>query len=192
MPCIHYAVERNYVLGKSMNIFKRIYLEGKNIYEKDPACRSVLEACLLYPSIRAIITHQIAHKQYRKGRFTFARWLSQNARKHTGIEIHPGATIGYNIFMDHGMGIVIGETAVIGNDVTIYHGVTLGGTGNEMDAKRHPTIENGVLVGAGATVLGNITLGENAKIGAGALVLDDVPANTTAVGMPVRIIYHEK
>lgn len=175
-----------------MNIIKRIKMEGQNILVKDPACKSMFEACFLYPSIRAIISHQISHKQYLKGRTTFARWISQRTRKKTGIEIHPGATLGERIFMDHGMGIVIGETAIIGNDVTIYHGVTLGGTGNEKDAKRHPTVEDNVLVGAGATVLGNITLGKNCKVGAGALVLDDVPANTTAVGMPVRIIYHEK
>lgn len=177
---------------KNLSLIQRIKMEGRNILKKDPACKSMVEAIFLYPSIRAIIAHSFAHKQYKKGRITFARWISQRARNKTGIEIHPGATLGYNIFMDHGMGIVIGETAVIGNDVTIYHGVTLGGTGNEKDAKRHPTVEDDVLIGAGATVLGNITLGKGCRIGAGALVLDDVPPNTTAVGMPVRIIYHEK
>lgn len=166
--------------------------EARYIYKKDPAARSVFEVYFLYPGLRTLKDHRRAKKHYDKGRFTLARWLSQRSRYRTGIEIHPGATIGDNLFIDHGTGIVIGETAVIGDRVTIYHGVTLGGTGNEKEVKRHPNIEHDVKIGAHAIVLGNVTIGHHSKIGANALVNTDVPPYSTAVGMPARIILHDK
>ncbi|WP_456082597.1 serine O-acetyltransferase EpsC [Leptotrichia sp.] len=172
-----------------MNIFKIIKLEMDNILAKDPAVKNKFEA-LLYPSLHAVINHRAAHYLYKKRFFFLARLISQISRFFTGIEIHPGATIGKRNLFDHGMGIVIGETAVIGNDCTIYHGVTLGGiagiTGK--NKKRHPTIGNNVSVGTGAKILGNITIGNNAKIGANSVVLKDVPNNAVAVGIPARII----
>lgn len=167
----------------SMNLKSQV----RHIKESDPAARSTLEILLLYPSIHVLLLHSLAHPLY-KARFYFtARLLSQFARFLTGIEIHPGATIGDGLFIDHGMGVVIGETAVIGNHVKLFHGVTLGGTGKD-PGKRHPTIEDNVVIGAGAQILGNITIHENAKIGANAVVLTDVPANCTAVGIPAKII----
>jgi serine O-acetyltransferase len=158
--------------------------------ERDPAARSQWEVLLLYPSLHAIVGHRVAHRLHRLGLKFIARWISQIARCWTGIEIHPGAVIGKGLFIDHGMGVVIGETAVIGDHVTIFQGVTLGGTGKEK-GKRHPTLGNRVVVGAGAKVLGNITIGDNVQIGANAVVIRDVPANSVVVGVPGRIVRHE-
>lgn len=158
------------------------------ILEQDPACKTLLEAMFLYPMVDALLIHKKAHALYLKGHTTLARFIANIARRRTGIEIHPGAQIGKNFFIDHGMGVVIGETAVIGDNVTMYHGATLGGIGKEKNAKRHPTVGNNVLIGADATILGPITIGDNAKIGAGAVVLKDVPPGATAVGVSARNI----
>lgn len=172
-------------------MFKSLYLDAKNIKEKDPAARSILEVVLLYPGFHILVYHKIAHFFYmRKMRF-ISRLISQIGRFFTGIEIHPGAKVGKRLFIDHGMGIVIGETAVIGDDCTIYHGATLGGTGKEKN-KRHPTIENNVMIGSGAKILGPIIIGENVKVGAGAIVLKDIPRNCTVVGMPANRIILKK
>ena len=154
---------------------------------RDPAARSKLEIFLLYPGVHAIINHRIAHFFYRHHMFFLARLVSQLSRHFTGIEIHPGATIGRRFVIDHGMGIVIGETAEIGDDCTIYHGVTLGGTGKDT-GKRHPTLGNNVLIGAGTKVLGPVYIGDNARIGAGSVVLKNLPANCTAVGVPAEVV----
>ncbi|MEG1577905.1 MAG: serine O-acetyltransferase [Oscillospiraceae bacterium] len=154
---------------------------------RDPAARSKLEIFLLYPGVHALINHRIAHWFYRKNLRFLARVVSQWSRFWTGIEIHPGAQIGRRFVVDHGMGIVIGETAEIGDDVLLYQGVTLGGTGKE-SGKRHPTIANGVMIGSGAKVLGPFTVGENARIASNAVVLREVPENSTAVGVPARIV----
>ena len=164
--------------------------EIKVIKQRDPAIKSTLEV-LLYPSLYAIIFHRIGHFFYKKKMYFVARLVSQISRIFTGIEIHPGAKIGKGLFIDHGMGVVIGETTEIGNDVTIYQGATLGGTGKGI-GKRHPTIGNGVMISAGAKVLGPFKVGDNAKIGAGAVVLKEVPANTTVVGVPGRAVEREK
>ena len=169
-------------------MFKFIIEEGKNILEKDPAAKSLAESIFLYPSLKAIVYHKIAHKFYIKNRLFLARFMSQRSRRITGIEIHPGAKIGKNLFIDHGMGVVIGETAEIGNNVTIFHGVTLGGIGGEKGEKRHPTVGDDVLIGSGAKILGPIIIGKGAKIGANSVVLEDVPPYATAVGAPARII----
>ena len=158
------------------------------IMEKDPAARSKLEVFLLYPSIHARIAHMISHFLYNKKLFYLARLISQLARTLTGIEIHPGAILGNEILIDHGMGVIIGETAVVGDRITIYHGTTLGGTGNEKGVKRHPTVGNNVIIGSGAKVLGNINIGSNSKIGANAVVLEDVPEGATVVGVPARVV----
>lgn len=171
-----------------INLIREIKREAKNILEKDPAAKSLWEVILVYPSIKSGIYYRMSHSLYKKGRTTLARWIGQIGRRRTGIEIHPGATIGKNLFMDHGMGIVVGETAEIGDNVTMYHGVTLGGTGNTKAEKRHPTVGNNVVIGAGAKLLGPITIGDNAKIGANAVVLKDIPENSTAVGIPAEII----
>ena len=155
------------------------------ILEKDPACRNLFEAMFCYPMAAALLSHRRAHRLYKKGHTTLARLLSHRARRKTGIEIHPGATIGERLFIDHGMGVVIGETAEIGDDVTLYHGVTLGGRGLSK-TKRHPTVKDGAMIGARATILGPITIGERAKVGAGAVVLDSVPDNITVVGVPAE------
>jgi serine O-acetyltransferase len=168
-------------------VLKEINYDIKNIMNNDPAARSKLEVLLLYPSVHAIILYRISHKLHSKKWFFLARAVSQLGRFLTGIEIHPGATIGKGIFIDHGMGVVIGETAEIGNHVTIYHGVTLGGTGKDK-GKRHPTLGDNVVVGAGAKVLGPIYVGSGAKIGANSVILKDVPADSTAVGIPARFI----
>ena len=149
---------------------------------RDPAAKSSLEILLLYPGVHALIRYRIAHFFYRIKFGFIARWITQINRRRTGIEIHPAATIGKNLFIDHGMGVVIGETAVIGDNCTIYQGVTLGGTGKE-HSKRHPTVKNNVVIGAGAKVLGNITVGNNVKIGANSIVLKDVPDDCTVVGI---------
>lgn len=169
-------------------MIKFIIEQGKVILEKDPAAKNLAEAIFSSPGLKAIVYHRIAHKQYLKNRLFLARMISQRARRITGIEIHPGTKIGKNLFIDHGMGVVIGETAEIGDNVTIYHGVTLGGIGGNKGEKRHPTVEDNVMIGAGAKILGPITIEEGAKVGANAVVVDDVPAYTTAVGTPARII----
>ena len=168
-------------------MLKKINEDIKYIIENDPAARSKIEVFLLYPSVHALISHRIAHCFYKYKMFFIARFISQLNRFITGIEIHPGATIGSGILIDHGMGVVIGETAEIGNRVTIYHGTTLGGTGKE-NGKRHPTVGNNVVIGAGAKVLGPINIGNNSKIGANAVVLKDVPPNSTVVGVPGKIV----
>ena len=155
--------------------------------ERDPAARSKISIFLLYPGVRAVIDHRIAHWFYKKGFFFIARSISQSSRKRTGIEIHPGATIGKRLVIDHGMGIVIGETTIIGDDCLLYQGVTLGGSGKEK-GKRHPTLGNNVLVGAGAKVLGSFTVGDNARIAANAVVLNPIPENATAVGVPAKVV----
>lgn len=162
------------------------YSEIRAAQKKDPAARSFLEVLLLYQGLHAIILHRIAHFLYKIKLFFLARALSQFSRYMTGIEIHPGAKIGKGFFIDHGMGVVIGETSIIGDNVLLYQGVTLGGTGLEK-GKRHPTIGNNVVIGGGAKVLGNITIGDNSYIGANAVVIKDVPPNSTVVGVPGRI-----
>ena len=154
---------------------------------RDPAARSKLEIFLLYPGVHAVLYHRVAHWLYRHHRFFLARCVSQWSRFWTGIEIHPGATIGRRLVIDHGMGIVIGETAEIGDDCLLYQGVTLGGTGKDK-GKRHPTLGNNVMVGSGAKVLGPFTVGDNARVAAGAVVLDAVPEGATAVGVPARVV----
>jgi len=160
------------------------------VRERDPAARSRLEVFLCYSGLHALWFHRINHWLWNHGFFLLARWLSQVARFLTGIEIHPGAKIGRRLFIDHGLGVVIGETAVVGDDVTLYQGVTLGGTGKE-HGKRHPTIEENVVIGGGAKVLGNITVGRNCRIGAGSVVLRNVPENSTVVGVPGHIIFRD-
>lgn len=157
------------------------------VMARDPAASSRLEVKLCYPGLDALKAHRISNALYLKGHKVLARWLSQRSRHKTGIEIHPGATIGRRVFIDHGDGVVIGETTVIGDDVTIYQGVTLGGTGKDV-GKRHPTVCNGVTIGAGAKVLGPIEIGDHSKVGAGAIVLKNVPPNCTVVGNPGRIV----
>lgn len=169
-------------------MFKLIIGEAKNILKKDPAAKNLFEAIFCYPSLKAVVYHRLSHKLYNKKRYTLARILSQRVRRITGIEIHPGAKIGKNLFIDHGMGVVIGETAEVGDNVTIFHGVTLGGIGGEANMKRHPTVEDNVLIGAGAKILGPITVGRGAKIGANAVVLKDVPPYTTVVGIPGKVV----
>jgi serine O-acetyltransferase len=171
-------------------MFKMLKYEIKNILEKDPAAKNWVEVILLYPSIHAIILYRIAHFLYNHKIYFISRAISQIARFFTGIEIHPGAKIGKGLFIDHGMGVVIGETTEIGDNVTLYQGVTLGGTGKDK-GKRHPTLENDVVVGAGAKVLGPIKIGTGSKIGANAVVLKDVLANATAVGIPARVIFEK-
>jgi serine O-acetyltransferase len=168
-------------------VFDRLKYDVKNIMENDPSAKSFFEVLFLYPSMQALIMHRLAHWFYKKKMFFMARLVSQINRFITGIEIHPGARIGNGLFIDHGMGVVIGETAEIGDNVTIYHGVTLGGTGKDK-GKRHPTIGDNVIIGAGVKVLGPIYVGSGAKIGANAVVLKDVPANATAVGIPAKMI----
>lgn len=162
------------------------YADIKAAQKRDPAAKSFLEVVLLYPGIHALIVYRIAHFFYQIKLFVLARFLSQTARFFTGIEIHPGAQIGKRFFVDHGLGVVVGETSVIGDDVLLYQGATLGGTGI-VQGKRHPTIGNNVVIGAGAKVLGNITVGDNSYIGANAVVIKDVPPNSTVVGVPGKI-----
>ena len=169
-----------------MGIISYIREEIQVIRERDPAIKSNMEV-FLYLSFRVILRYRIAHKLYLKGHYFWARWISQRGARKTGIEIHPGATIGKGLFIDHGSGVIIGETTVIGDNVTLYQGVTLGGTGKEQ-GKRHPTLEDNVMVSAGAKILGSFTIGENSKIGAGSVVLEEVPPNCTVVGVPGRIV----
>src|ERR1700722_3879874 len=157
------------------------------VFRRDPAARSVLEIWLCYPGFHALLLHRVAYRLYRGGWFTLGRLTSQFSRATTGIEIHPGATIGRRCFIDHGMGVVIGETAEIGDDALLYQGVTLGGTGKEK-GKRHPTIGNNVVIGTGAKILGNITIGDHTKIGAGSVVIRSVPEHSTVVGVPGRVV----
>ena len=168
-------------------MIKDLYLDAKNIKEKDPAAKNILEVIILYQGFHILIYHRIAHFLYKKKMNFLARLISQIGRFFTGIEIHPGAKIGKRLFIDHGMGIVIGETVEIGDDCTIYQGVTLGGTGKDKN-KRHPTVGNNVMIGAGAKIIGAINIGDNVKIGAGAVVLKDIESGTTAVGVPINRI----
>ena len=168
-------------------MFDRLREDIASVFERDPAARTQWEVLTCYPGLHALLFHRLAHQFWQARLRWLARWLSHWARWLTGIEIHPGATIGRRFFIDHGMGVVIGETAVIGDDVTIYHGVTLGGT-SWNKGKRHPTLADGVVIGAGAKVLGPITVGKGAKIGSNAVVVRDVPDGATAVGIPARII----
>ena len=169
-----------------MGIISYIREEIQVIRERDPAIKSNMEV-FLYPSFKVMLRYRLAHKLYLKKHYFLARWISQRAARKTGIEIHPGATIGKGLFIDHGSGVIIGETTVIGDNVTLYRGVTLGGTGKEQ-GKRHPTLKDNVMVSAGAKILGSFTIGENSKIGAGSVVLEEVPPDCTVVGVPGRIV----
>lgn len=168
-------------------MFNQLKNDIKSVKERDPAARSTAEIIFLYPGFRAVRMHRRAHWFYKHNMFFLARWISQRCSRKTGIEIHPAAVIGNNFFIDHGTGVVIGETAIIGNNVTLYQGVTLGGTGKET-GKRHPTLGDNIMVGTGAKILGSVTIGDNSKIAAGAVVLNDIPANSTAVGVPARVV----
>ena len=167
-------------------MFKHIKEEFAVIQERDPSIKSPMEV-IQYPSFKVMISYRRAHKLYLKGHYFWARWISQRAARRTGIEIHPGATIGKGFFIDHGTGVIIGETTIIGDNVTLYQGVTLGGTGKET-GKRHPTLEDNVMVSAGAKVIGSFTVGRNSKIGAGSVVIEEVPPNCTVVGVPGHIV----
>lgn len=175
-------------LGKTASaVCREIAEEVRAVKERDPAAKSDLEVLLLYSGVHAILAYRVSHKLYLSRHYLPARAVSQLARFVTGIEIHPGATIGHNFFIDHGAGVVIGETAEIGDNCTIYQGVTLGGTGKDT-GKRHPTLGNNVMVGAGAKVLGPFRIGDNSKIAAGAVVLEEIPPDSTAVGIPARVV----
>ena len=169
-----------------MGLIHNIKEEVRIIRERDPAIHSSMEV-FLYPSFKVMLHYRLAHKMYLKKHYFLARYISQRGVRKTGIEIHPGAQIGSGFFIDHGNGVIIGETAIIGNNVTLYQGVTLGGTGKE-HGKRHPTIGDNVMISAGAKVLGSFTIGENSKIGAGSVVLSEVPPNSTVVGVPGRVV----
>lgn len=171
-----------------MDFFARVRDDIRSIMERDPAARTRLEVLLCYPGLWAVWVHRISNKLWKMGLRLPARVLSQVGRFYTGVDIHPGATLGRRLFIDHATGVVIGETAIVGNDVTMYQGVTLGGTGKQ-HGKRHPTICDGVFIGNNANVLGNITVGENSRVGAGSVVLADVPPNSTVVGVPAHIVY---
>jgi len=171
-----------------MDLFERIREDVASVLERDPAARSRLEVLLCYPGLWAVWTHRVSHGLWRMRLRLPARLLSQLGRFLTGVEIHPGALLGRRLFIDHATGVVIGETAIVGSDVTIYQGVTLGGTGKG-HGKRHPTVCDGVFIGNNANVLGNITVGENSRVGAGSVVLTDVPPNSTVVGVPAHIVY---
>ncbi len=173
-----------------MGFIKNVKEEINLIRERDPAIHTNWEV-FLYPSFKAVMMYRVAHKWYENGHYFWARWLSQKAVRKTGIEIHPGAQIGKGLFIDHGAGVIIGETTIIGDNCTLYQGVTLGGTGKEQ-GKRHPTLGNNVMVSAGAKVLGSFTIGDNCKIGAGSVVLEEVPPNCTVVGIPGRIVKRTK
>jgi serine O-acetyltransferase len=171
-----------------MSLFSRIGEDIHSVLERDPAARSIIEVLLCYPGLWAVWFHRVSHKLWRAKLYLPARLLSQVARFFTGVDIHPGALLGRRLFIDHAAGVVIGETAIVGSDVTIYQGVTLGGTGKG-HGKRHPTVCDGVFIGNNANVLGNITVGENSRVGAGSVVLTDVPPNSTVVGVPAHIVY---
>ena len=168
-------------------MFDNLRADITAVMERDPAAKSRWEVLLCYPSVRAMAYHRVAHRLYLRGHMTLARWISQHSRHVTGIEIHPGACIGKGFFIDHGDGVVIGETTVIGDNVTLYQGVTLGGTGKDV-GKRHPTIGNNVLISTGAKVLGPFTVGDNSRIGANAVVLQEVPPDSTVVGIKARVV----
>jgi serine O-acetyltransferase len=178
------------VKGAVSSVVDTVKTDVKATKERDPAARSTVEVLLLYPGVHAIAAHRLAHKLHTDGHTFSARAISQAARFATGIEIHPGATIGRGLMIDHGMGVVIGETAEIGDNCTIYQGVTLGGTGKDL-GKRHPTLGNNVMVGAGAKVLGPMTIGDNSKVAANAVVLSEIPENSTAVGIPAKVVKRE-
>ena len=168
-------------------MFRRLHKNIAVVFERDPAARSTWEVLTCYPGLHALIFHIVANGLWRRNFKWLARLVSHMSRGLTGIEIHPGATIGQGVFIDHGMGIVIGETAIIGDNCTLYHGVTLGGT-SWQKGRRHPTLEEGVIIGAGAKILGPITLGKNVKVGSNAVVVKDIPANATVLGIPGRIV----
>lgn len=178
-------------MNSFFNGIKNLYLDAKNIKNKDPAASNIITVILLYPGFHAILFHRIAHFFYKFKLYFLARLISQFSRFLTGIEIHPGAVIGNRLLIDHGMGVVIGQTAIVGDDCTIYHQVTLGGTGKE-NKKRHPTIGNNVIIGTGSKVLGNIKIADNVKIGANSVVLKDVERGATVVGVPARVVKVEK
>lgn len=169
-----------------MGLFRELREEYEVIKERDPSVKSMMEV-LLYPTFKAMHSYRRAHRHYLKGHYFLARLISQRAVRKTGIEIHPGATIGKGFFIDHGSGVIIGETAIVGDNVTLYQGVTLGGTGKET-GKRHPTLGDNVMVSAGAKVIGSFTVGDNSKIGAGSVVIEEVPPNCTVVGVPGRVV----
>jgi serine O-acetyltransferase len=171
-------------------MFKVIHDDVQSVLDRDPAARNVLEVLLCYPGLHAIWAHRLAHKLWRNGFKLLGRWISQLTRSITGVEIHPGAKIGHNFFIDHGMGVVIGETAEVGDNVTLYHGVTLGGTSLHK-TKRHPTIGDHVVIGAGAKVLGAITIGNNSRIGANAVVVRSTPADSVVVGVPGQVVVRD-
>ncbi len=173
------------------NMFRTLRNDLRVVFERDPAARTVLEVILTYPGLHALWSHRLAHQLWKHRLKLAGRWLSQITRFFTGIEIHPGATIGSGFFIDHGMGVVIGETAEIGDNVTLYHGVTLGGVSLEK-GKRHPTIGNNVVIGAGAKVLGSILIGDGSRIGANAVVVKPVPANSVVVGVPGQVVMRSK
>ena len=170
-----------------MGFIKLLKEEVDLVFERDPAARSRAQVLLLYPGVKAIVNYRIAHYFYNKKFYFIADWISKRTRKKTGIEIHPAAKIGKGVFIDHGMGVVIGETTVVGDNCTIYQGVTLGGTGKDK-GKRHPTIGANVTIGSGAKVLGPFSVGDNSKIAANAVVLNEIPANSTCVGVPARVV----
>jgi serine O-acetyltransferase len=173
-----------------VSFFSSMHEDIDAVLDRDPAAKSRMEVVLLYSGLHALWIYRMHHWLWIHGRTFLARWMSQAGRLITGIEIHPGAEIGRRFFVDHGMGVVIGETTIIGDDVTLFQGVTLGGTGKE-HGKRHPTLRNNVVVGAGARVLGNIVIGENSRVGAGSVVLRDVPDNSTVVGVPGHIVFRQ-
>jgi len=171
-------------------VLQKIREDIQSVLDRDPAATTTLSVLLNYPGLHAVWAHRLNHWLWLRGFRLLARWLSQVSRFWTGIEIHPGATIGRRLFIDHGMGVVIGETAIVGDDVTLYHGVTLGGTKLEKK-KRHPTLGNGVVIGNTSSVLGDIVVGDNSRVGAGSVVLRDVPPNSTVVGVPAHIVYRD-
>ncbi len=169
-----------------MGVIRYFREEIQVVRERDPAIKSSAEV-FLYPGFRAVLRYRLAHKLYKRKHYFLARWIAQRGATKTGIDIHPGAEIGKGFFIDHGIGVIIGETAIVGDNVTLYQGVTLGGTGKEK-GKRHPTLRDNVMVSAGAKILGSFTIGENSKIGAGSVVLEEVPPNSTVVGVPGRVV----
>ena len=187
------CAKRTFVLmegGTGMGVIQRVREEIAVIRQRDPAIHSSMEV-FLYPSFKVMLHYRLAHKLYLQEHYFLARWVSQRAVRKTGIEIHPGAQIGKGFFIDHGNGVIIGETTIIGDNVTLYQGVTLGGTGKE-HGKRHPTVGNNVMISAGAKVLGSFKIGDNSKIGAGSVVLEEVPPGSTVVGVPGRVVKRRK
>ena len=178
------------VPGKPLSLWRQVAEDINCVFERDPAARSSIEVLLTYPGVHAIIWHRLAHRLWSIQWRFLARVIAYLARLLTNVDIHPGATIGRRFFIDHGAGVVIGETAIVGNDVTLYHGVTLGGT-TWNKGRRHPTLEDGVMVGAGAKILGAITLGQNVRVGANSVVVNDVPAERSVIGIPGRIVRRE-